>query len=92
MLASLFGFYYLGAAHGDRASGGGAAAAKALGGFYYSTVVGRLLLFVVFAVIVAAGEVGLGLLLPAVANLVGGVSMLLALRKQARAENDRTSQ
>eukprot|EP00884_Botryococcus_braunii_P020561 jgi/Botrbrau1/7189/Bobra.0300s0019.1 len=86
MLASLFGFYYLGAAHGDWASGGGAAAVRALEGFYLATVVGRVTLFVVFVAIVAAKEVGVGLLLPAVANLLGAASMWFALRAQLRSQ------
>jgi hypothetical protein len=86
MLASLFGFYYLGAAHGDWAAGGGTVAVQALRGFYLATIAGRIVLFAVFAAIVVAGEAGIGLLLPAVANLVGACSMWLALRAQLQSQ------
>lgn len=59
VLAALFGSYYWGAAAGDLTSSGTRA-------FYVSTVIGRLLLVATFAGIVAAGEVGPALLLPAV--------------------------
>lgn len=82
MLAWLFGFYYLGVAHGDRALGGGTAAVQAMERFYLATIAGRIILCLVFCAIVAAGEAGLGLLVPGLANLVGAASMWLALRKQ----------
>lgn len=60
-LAALFGCYYWGAAFGD-SNGSGSRA------FYVSTVVGRVGLVVAFAAIVAAGEVGPALLIPAVSG------------------------
>ena len=60
-LAALFGCYYWGAAFGD-SNGSGSRA------FYMSTVVGRVGLVVAFAAIVAAGEVGPALLIPAVSD------------------------
>lgn len=82
MLAWLFGFYYLGVAHGDWASGGGTPAVRAMESFYLATIAGRMILCTVFCAIVAAGEAGPGLLVPGLANLVGATSMWSALRKQ----------
>ena len=72
MLASLYGFYYLGAATDQQASQG----------FFRATVWGRLFLFVAFSIIVWRKEVERTLLIPAVINLLGAVTMHLALLRQ----------
>ncbi|NJL34855.1 MAG: hypothetical protein HC893_14630 [Chloroflexaceae bacterium] len=59
------GSYYLGAAFGERE-------ARGLHGFYQSTVAGRLFLVVAFVLLVAAGQVGPGLLLLAAVALWWG--------------------
>lgn len=74
VLCVLFGSYYLGAAWGERQ-------ARGLQGFYESTIVGRVFLVVAFALLVAAGQVGPGLLLLAAVNLVGAGNMALQLHR-----------
>lgn len=76
VLASLYGFYYLGAGYADKQH------QQASQGFYRATVWGRLFLFAAFAVIVWRGEVERTLLIPAVVNLVGALTMHLALLRQ----------
>lgn len=76
VLASLYGFYYLGAGYADKQR------EQASQGFYRATVWGRLYLFAAFAVIVWRKEVGRMLLIPAVVNLLGAITMHLALLRQ----------
>ncbi len=78
-LALLFGFYYLGAAHGE-ASGQG------LRSFYWSTILGRLVLAASFAFLVLKKEVEPALLLLAFANLVGAGGMWRALQRSGPAQ------
>ena len=68
-----FGAYYLGAAWGD-ANGGGAR------GFYAATVVGRTAIFLIFCALVAARAVQQTLLVLGVVNLLGALSMFIAMR------------
>ena len=75
VLASLFGFYYIGAAHGDYTN-------KGLESFYRSTVYGRLFLAIVFTTLVISGKSQWQLLILAAANALGAGSMQHALRKQ----------
>ena len=72
VLASLFGFYYLGAAHGEVTNRG-------LRSFYESTVWGRVWLASVFCLLVALKKQQWQLLILAAANLVGAVSMRRAI-------------
>jgi hypothetical protein len=51
-------------------------------GFYEASVPSRLALAALFAFLVASGQVGAGLLLLAVLNVVGAVSMAIALQRQ----------
>ncbi len=74
VLASLFGFYYLGAAHGDMTN-------KGLESFYRSTVYGRLFLFVIFTVLVVSRKSQWQLLILAAFNLLGAGSMHRALNR-----------
>ncbi|KAK9817031.1 hypothetical protein WJX72_008675 [[Myrmecia] bisecta] len=76
-LAALFGFYYLGAAIGDRQGQG-------LRGFYAATVAGRLFLAAAFAAFVALGQVSSMLLVLAGVNALGALNMLMALRRKGR--------
>ncbi len=76
VLASLYGFYYLGAGYADRQN------QQASQGFYHATVWGRLFLFAAFSFIVWRKEVERTLLIPAVINLLGAVTMHLALMRQ----------
>ena len=76
VLASLYGFYYLGAGYADKRH------QQASQGFYRATVWGRLYLFAAFAVIVWRREVERMLLIPAVVNLLGAIAMHLALLRQ----------
>ena len=76
VLASLYGFYYLGAGYADRQH------QHASQGFYRATVLGRLFLFVMFSIIVWRKEVERTLLIPAVINLLGAVTMHVALLRQ----------
>lgn len=78
VLASLYGFYYLGTGYVDRQSH------QASQGFYRATVWGRLFLFAAFSVIVWRREVERTLLIPAVVNLLGALTMHLALLRQQR--------
>jgi len=78
VLASLYGFYYLGAGYADRQSH------QASQGFYRATVWGRLFLFAAFSIIVWRREVERTLLIPAVINLLGALTMHLALLRQQR--------
>lgn len=75
-MASLFGIYYFGAGYADRANPQGST------GFYQATVWGRLFLFAAFCVVVWRQEVQRTLLIPAVVNLLGAVTMQLALSRQ----------
>ena len=72
VLASLFGFYYVGAAHGDITH-------KGLESFYRSTVYGRLFLVIAFVVLVALKKSQWQLLILAGLNLLGAASMHKAL-------------
>lgn len=76
MLASLYGFYYLGAGYADKQQ------QQVSQGFYRATVWGRLFLFAAFSVIVWRREVERTLLIPAVVNLLGALTMQLALCRQ----------
>ena len=76
VLASLYGFYYLGAGYADKQQ------QQASQGFYRATVLGRLFLFALFSVIVWRREVERTLLIPAVINLLGAVTMHVALLRQ----------
>ncbi|DBA85210.1 TPA: hypothetical protein ACH3X2_005916 [Trebouxia sp. C0005] len=78
VLASLYGFYYLGTGYVDRQSH------QASQGFYQATVWGRLFLFAAFSIIVWRREVERTLLIPAVINLLGALTMHLALLRQQR--------
>lgn len=80
-LAALFGFYYLGAAYGELSGSG-------LSGFYLSTVIGRLALSGIFVVLTLRQEVGNGLLVLAVLNAAGALSMASALRKDRQAAGE----
>lgn len=73
MLASLFGFYYLGAAHGEVTNRG-------LLSFYESTIIGRAWLALVFCLLVALKKSQWQLLILAAANLAGAASMRRAIR------------
>lgn len=77
-MLALFGQYYLGAARGG-ASGSG------LRGFYLATVWGRVLLFAVCCWIYVMGELGWGVLVLGGLNLLGAISMKLALDRDAKA-------
>jgi len=77
ILAVVFGVYYIGTAVGDMQGYSGARA------FYMSTVVGRMFLFVGFAWLVAVGAAQSTLLLVGSVNMVGAVSMLIALQKSS---------
>ena len=81
-LALLFGFYYLGAAHGE-------ATGQGLRSFYRSTILGRLVLAASFAFTVLRKEVEPPLLLLALANLVGAGSMWRALQRDAFARSSK---
>ena len=76
-LAALFGFYYLGAAHGEVTGTG-------LRGFYASTVIGRLVLSAIFLILRYRQEVGNGLVILAALNAAGALSMNSALRKDRK--------
>eukprot|EP00850_Spirogloea_muscicola_P002847 SM000011S19025 [mRNA] locus=s11:442017:443970:- [translate_table: standard] len=69
----LFGCYYIGAAAGDVLGLG-------VDGFYVSTVIGRAVLFIAFAGLVGFQAVQQTLLILGVINVVGALSMLLALQ------------
>eukprot|EP00850_Spirogloea_muscicola_P004264 SM000018S03629 [mRNA] locus=s18:468133:470366:+ [translate_table: standard] len=69
----LFGCYYIGAAAGDVLGLG-------VDGFYISTVIGRAVLFIAFAGLVGFQAVQQSLLILGVINVVGALSMLLALQ------------
>lgn len=73
-MASLFGFYYIGAAHGDLTG-------KGVESFYRSTVYGRLFLGVAFSALVALDKSQWQLLILAAVNGLGALSMHLALQK-----------
>lgn len=68
VLASLFGFYYLGSAWGDLSGTG-------TRGFYQSTIWGRVWLALCFAGIVLLGELPPTLLVLALLNLLGAGRM-----------------
>ena len=76
VLASLFGFYYLGAGYADKQH------QQVSQGFYKATVWGRCFLFAAFAAIVWRKEVERTLLIPAIVNLMGALTMQLALLRQ----------
>jgi hypothetical protein len=73
VLASLFGVYYIGAAHGDVTNRG-------LLSFYEATILGRFWLAAVFCLLVALGKSQWQLLILAGANLLGAASMYRAIR------------
>lgn len=68
----LFGFYYVGAAHGDITRRG-------LKSFYEATVWGRLFLFTSFMILVAVKKSQWQLSFLAIVNLIGALSMKRAL-------------
>ena len=72
VLAALFGFYYIGAAHGDYTK-------KGLNSFYRATVYGRVFLVLTFSTLVALKKSQWQLLILAGLNLVGAISMQKAL-------------
>lgn len=74
-LASLFGFYYLGAALDD-------AEGRRPVLMYTATVWGRLMLSAMFSWLVGSGQVPPPLLALALANAASALAMLLALRRQ----------
>lgn len=78
ILAVVFGVYYIGTAVGDMRGSSGARA------FYMSTVVGRVFLFVGFCWLVAAGAAQRALLLLGIVNMLGAMSMLVALRQDSK--------
>eukprot|EP00897_Mesotaenium_endlicherianum_P006197 jgi/Mesen1/5605/ME000282S04759 len=75
VLALLYGIYFLGTARGEMLGMGAR-------GFYLATVVGRMVLFFAFCGFVACGTVQISLLVLALLNLVGALSMLWALRAE----------
>lgn len=77
VLASLFGFYYLGAAHGEVTNRG-------LLSFYEATISGRIWLAAVFCLLVALRKSQWQLLVLAAANLMGAASMHRAVRASGR--------
>ncbi|KAG0626504.1 hypothetical protein M758_2G131800 [Ceratodon purpureus] len=77
ILAVVFGVYYIGTAVGDMRGSSGARA------FYMSTVVGRVFLFFGFCWLVAAGAAQRALLLLGIVNMLGAMSMLIALRQDS---------
>ena len=76
MLATLFGFYYMGAAMDD-------AAGQHPRHFYAATIAGRLLLSAAFAGLVAAGQCEPGLLWLAAANAASSALLWRAVRQRA---------
>lgn len=75
VLASLFGFYYIGAAHGDFTGRG-------LESFYRSTVYGRAFLGIAFTALVLTGKSQWQLLILAGVNVLGALSMQAALNNR----------
>lgn len=84
VLASLYGFYYLGVGFADRQQ------QPTSQGFYRATVWGRLFLFAAFSVIVWRREVERTLLIPAVINFLGALAMQLALLRQQQHRTQHT--
>ncbi|KAI3430430.1 hypothetical protein D9Q98_005025 [Chlorella vulgaris] len=79
VLATLFGWYYVGAALDD-------AAGRTPRCFYSATTSGRLFLSVAFAGLVAAKQCEPALLWLAAANLVSSLTMWRAVRQRVHAE------
>ena len=73
VLAILFGFYYIGAAHGE-------VTRRGLRSFYEATVWGRAFLCVAFLALVAMRKSQWQLTILALVNLLGAVSMRKALQ------------
>lgn len=74
MLATLFGFYYWGAARDD-------CEGRQPLRFYWATISGRLWLSAAFACLVVGGECPKGLLVVALANIVNAWALRNALGK-----------
>ena len=79
VLASLYGFYYIGAALDD-------AAGRNLEHFYASTIAGRLFLSAAFAALVASRQCEPALLWLAAANAASSLLLLRAVRQRERSE------